>query len=541
MGKKVGSFLNTLKNMGVSRLLAIAAVGLFLLGFLVYLTTSLNKTDMAVLFNELDTADAKKIIAKLEEENVEYRLTKNGTEVLVPIDKVLKMRVDLAETVGSGAVVGYELFDKAQSPGVGQEVIQLQMLRALEGELARTIRAIEHIKAVRVHLVLPRREMFTRNEQKPTASVILKIEDGKGISPKQVEAIQKLVVGSVPKMEAKSVSIVDSKGNLLTKNFEDDDQAQMTSNEEMRRDLERRMTNAVLSMLERTVGSEKVRVNVSLEMDFDQVVINKESYNPDEQVLRSSTTIEEKSQSDEREPIVSVQENIPDAEGKNINQVSQQGSKTEETQNFEISKQTTSQVRKQGVIKRISVAVIVDGTYKAGEGGVREFIPRTEQEMEQLTTLAKSAVGFNEERGDVVEVVNMQFFNPEDMLNVDDPVIFMGFTKKEVMKMVEGIGVAIVSILVILLVIRPLIAKAFEQSEELKQQEEALMLSQGDLRMIGSDGRPISETEELDELIDVAKVEGRVKGSTMKKIGEIIDQHPQEALAIVRSWLYDNK
>lgn len=541
MGKKVGSFFTTLKNMGASRLVAIAAVGLFLLGFLVYLTTSLNKTDMAVLFNELDSADAKKIISKLEEENVDYRLTKNGTEVLVPIDKVLKMRVELAENVGSGAVVGYELFDKAQSPGVGQEVIKLQMLRALEGELARTIRAIDHVKGVRVHLVLPRREMFTRDEQKPSASVILRMEDGKGISPKQVEAIQKLVASSVPKMETKMVSIVDSKGNLLTKNFEDDDQAQITTNEEMRRDLERRMTNAVMSMLERSVGSEKVRVNVSLEMDFDQLVISKESYNPDEQVLRSSTTIEEKNQSDEREPIVSVQENIPDAEGKNINQVSQQGSKTEETQNFEISKQTTSQVRKQGVIKRISVAVIVDGTYKAGENGAREFIPRTEQEMEQLTTLAKSAVGFNEDRGDVVEVVNMQFYNPEDMLNAEDPIIFMGFTKKEVMKMVEGIGVAIVSILVILLVIRPLIAKAFEQSEELKQQEEALMLSQGDLRMIGSDGRPVSESDELDELIDVAKVEGRVKGSTMKKIGEIIDQHPQEALAIVRSWLYDNK
>ena len=107
MGKKVGSFFTTLKNMGASRLVAIAAVGLFLLGFLVYLTTSLNKTDMAVLFNELESADAKKIISKLEEENVDYRLTKNGTEVLVPIDKVLKMRVELAENVGSGAVVGY--------------------------------------------------------------------------------------------------------------------------------------------------------------------------------------------------------------------------------------------------------------------------------------------------------------------------------------------------------------------------------------------------------------------------------------------------
>ena len=179
-------------------------VALFLLGFLIYLASSLGKTEMAVLFNELDPADTKKIIAQLDEQNVPYKLTKNGTEIQVPVADSLKLRIQLAETVGAGSVVGYEIFDKTQSPGVGQDVINLQMLRALEGELARTIKAIENVKGARVHLVLPRREMFSREEQKPSASVIVKMEEKQKLSAKQVEAVQKLVAAAVPKWKRKT-------------------------------------------------------------------------------------------------------------------------------------------------------------------------------------------------------------------------------------------------------------------------------------------------------------------------------------------------
>lgn len=536
------SFIQTLKNLGTARLAAMGGVLIFLMGFLIYLATQLGSTEMAVLFNELDPADTKKIIAQLDEQNVPYRLYKNGTEIHVPVADTLKLRVQLAETVNAGSVVGYEIFDKAQSPGVGHDIINLQMLRALEGELARTIKAIDNVKAARVHLVLPRREMFSREEQPPSASVIIRMEDNAKLTPKQVEAVQRLVAAAVPKMQTKDVSIMDARGTLLTKNFDDDEQMQMSTNEEMRRDYERRLISAVQSLIEQSVGQEKVRVQASLEMDFDQVVVNREIYDPEAQVLRSSTTIEESSQTDEREPIVSVEQNLPDAETQNANQVKQQANRTEETVNYEISKEVISQVRKNGVIKRLSVAVIVDGTYTLNPNGTKTYVPRTEKEMELLTTLVRSAVGYDANRGDTVEVINLPFFNPDDLLRLEDPILFMGFTKQEIMKMVEGLGVALVAVLVILLVVRPLIVKAFEQPEN-EEEENLLMGPSDDLQQLPSpsSGGVLTETDQLEELIDIAKVEGRVKASSVRKIGEIIDQHPEEAVSIIRSWMYSDE
>lgn len=536
------SFIQTLKNLGTARLAAMGGVLIFLMGFLIYLATQLGSTEMAVLFNELDPADTKKIIAQLDEQNVPYRLYKNGTEIHVPVADTLKLRVQLAETVNAGSVVGYEIFDKAQSPGVGHDIINLQMLRALEGELARTIKAIDNVKAARVHLVLPRREMFSREEQPPSASVIIRMEEKTKLNAKQVEAIQRLVAAAVPKMQTKDVSIMDARGTLLTKNFDDDEQMQMSTNEEMRRDYERRLISAVQSLIEQSVGQEKVRVQASLEMDFDQVVVNREIYDPEAQVLRSSTTIEESSQTDEREPIVSVEQNLPDAETQNANQVKQQANRTEETVNYEISKEVISQVRKNGVIKRLSVAVIVDGTYTLNPNGTKTYVPRTEKEMELLTTLVRSAVGYDANRGDTVEVINLPFFNPDDLLRLEDPILFMGFTKQEIMKMVEGLGVALVAVLVILLVVRPLIVKAFEQPEN-EEEENLLMGPSDDLQQLPSpsSGGVLTETDQLEELIDIAKVEGRVKASSVRKIGEIIDQHPEEAVSIIRSWMYSDE
>ena len=300
---------------------------------------------------------------------------------------------------------------------------------------------------------------------------------------------------------------MDARGTLLTKNFDDDEQMQMSTNEEMRRDYERRLISAVQSLIEQSVGQEKVRVQASLEMDFDQVVVNREIYDPEAQVLRSSTTIEESSQTDEREPIVSVEQNLPDAETQNANQVKQQANRTEETVNYEISKEVISQVRKNGVIKRLSVAVIVDGTYTLNPNGTKTYVPRTEKEMELLTTLVRSAVGYDANRGDTVEVINLPFFNPDDLLRLEDPILFMGFTKQEIMKMVEGLG----------------------PSDDLQQLPSP------------SSGGVLTETDQLEELIDIAKVEGRVKASSVRKIGEIIDQHPEEAVSIIRSWMYSDE
>ena len=505
-------------------------VALFLMGLLIYLATHIGRTEMGVLFSDLDTADTKQIITKLDERNIPYQLQKNGTEIRVPVTEVLKLRVEMAETAaGAGSVVGYELFDKSPSPSLGQDIMNLQMLRALEGELARTIKAIENVKAARVHLVLPKREMFSREEQKPSASVVVKMEGRATLNPKQVEAVQRLVSAAVPKMELQNVSVLDTRGNLLTKEYVDEEHRTMATNEELR------MTTAVQDLLERSVGVGNVRAKINLEMDFDQVVTNKEIYDPDQQVLRSSTTIEENAKTDEKEPVVSVEQNLPDATERS-NQVASQTNRTEETVNYEISKQVVSQVRKTGVVKRVSAAVIVDGTYTVQPSGNRVYQPRSEKEMELLTSLVRSAIGYDAERGDTLEVVNLPFFNTEELLRLEDPILFLGFSKQEIIRMTESLGIAIVAVLVILLVIRPLIAKAFEPTEA---EEEERMIAQTMTPQLTTQNK--ADDEQLEELIDLQKVEGRVKASSIKKIGEIIDNHPQEAVGILRNWLYGDK
>ena len=197
-----------------------------------------------------------------------------------------------------------------------------------------------------------------------------------------------------------------------------------------------------------------------------------------------------------------------------------------------------NQIRENGALKRLSVAVLVDGTYTPGEEGKRVYAPLPDDVREKIEGLVKSAIGFDGNRGDQVDVVNMQFTDFDALAGGPEPFNFLGFSKEEVMRMAEGLGVAVVAVLVILLVVRPLVTRAFES---MPTGEDALMSTDGVAQLTGPDGVPMptsEEEEDLDELIDIDKVEGRVKASSLRKISDIVDKHPEEALAIVRTWLY---
>ena len=227
----MNNFVQSIKNMSPGRLASLAGVILFLISFFVYLATRLNTTEYAVLYTDLELEDAKQIVARLESQNIKYKLLKNGTEVLVPVDDVNRMRVDTAELAlaSKGSNVGYEVFDNTDALGSTNFVQNVNLIRALEGELARTIRSVDNIKSARVHLVLPKREMFSREEQTPTASVVIKTREGK-LDPEAVKSIQRLVAAAVPKLDVKNVSIVDTAGNLLTNDDETAQQKQKNTN-----------------------------------------------------------------------------------------------------------------------------------------------------------------------------------------------------------------------------------------------------------------------------------------------------------------------
>ena len=536
----MNNFIQSIKNLSPGRLASIAAIVIFLISFFVYLATKLNTGDYAVLYTDLEMEDAKQIVQHLETANIKYRLTKNGTEILVPEEDVNKMRIDTADLAmaSKGSNVGYEIFDNTDALGSTNFVQNVNLIRALEGELARTIRSVDHIKSARVHLVLPKREMFSREEQMPTASVVIKTDGGK-LSLESIHSIQQLIAAAVPKLDVKNVSIVDSAGNLLTNNFEDEEAVTVANNEALRLEQERKMSLQVQNLLEKSVGEGKVRAQVNLDMDFDQIVTNEEIYDPDSLVVRSQATVTDNSTTDNVEQPVSVAQNIPNGDmvAAGTGSVSRK-SRTEETVNYEISKVVRNKVKNSGTIKRLGVAVIVDGIYERNAEGKVVYRDRTPEEMEQIRSLVKSAVGFDAERGDMVEVANMKFASNQPEIEEVNEVLIMGFTKDELIRIAEGIGVAIVAILVILLVIRPLINNAFETNT-----------ANGEGRLLGDNAEEDNlllsnflneEDGEIDELINMNKIDGRIKVSSLKKINDIVEKNPDAAVNIIRGWLYSS-
>lgn len=537
----MNNFVQSIKNLSPGRLIALASVVLFLISFFVYIATQMHSTEYEILYTDLNLEDAKQIVTKLETENIKYKLTNNGTEIRVPKELVNKMRVETAELALSskGSNVGYEIFDNSDALGSTNFIQNVNLIRALEGELARTIRSVDNVKSARVHLVLPKREMFSKEEQLPSASVIIRTEKGK-LSPKSVLAIQKLIAAAIPKLDVKNVAIVDNYGNLLTENYEDENTLTAARNELMRQEQEQKMAQDIQNLLEKTVGLGKVRAQVNIDMDFDQVVTNEEIYDPDGQVVRSQATMNDDSASTDQNGTVTVAQNIPngDMNSQETGNYSR-NSKSEETINYEISKTVRNKIKNTGTIRRLTVAVMVDGSYIKNEEGKYEYQPRNTEEMKQLEELVKSAVGYDSDRGDVVEVANLKFVSFEPEEEAKPETLIMGFTKEELMRMAEGVGVAIVAILVILLVIRPLINNAFDISNT----------ANGDTKLLGDnpddDNLLLSnflsnDNEEVEELINMNKIDGRIKVSSLKKINDTIEKNPDAAVNIIRSWLYQN-
>ena len=542
------TFLQALRSLGPTRLAVMGAVILGLIGFFIFLTTRLTTPQMELLFGELDPSDSSRIVGQLESTNTVYELRANGSQVFVPSNKVAQLRLTMAEQGLSGGSIGYEIFDDAEALGTTNFLQNINLIRALEGELVRSIKTIESVRTARVHLVLPRRELFSREKQQPRASILVKMRGATRLSNEQVSAVQHLIAAAVPGLIPSRISIVDDKGSLLARGFEDKDSpaAMAAKSEERRRAFENRLARTIEALLEKTVGFGKVRAEVTAEMDFDLISTNEETFNPDGQVVRSTQSVEEQSQSRDAEANqpVSVATNLPDANlggGEGSASSSTSENRTEETVNYEISKKVISHVRDAGIVKRLSVAVLVDGIRSTNEEGEKTYLERSEEEMQLFATLVGSAIGIDRDRGDSMEVINLRFEAPEEF---DEALeLFFGLDKNDMLRMAEILVLSIVAILVILLVVRPLVSRAFEAIPTGLGAlgAEARLMAEGAAPALAAPGAPgeLPEAEEkFEEMIDIERIEGRVKASSVKRVGEIVEKHPNEALAIVRTWMY---
>ncbi len=560
----MGGFIEMLRGLGPIRLGIIGLVAAAMIGFFVFIGVRVTAPQMALLYGNLDLQEAGQITTRLDGLKIPYRIANNGTEILVPEPQVQRLRMTLAQAgLPSGGSVGYELFDKSDQLGATSFVQQINQVRALEGELARSIRGIDNIQAARVHLVLPKREVFTRDVRPPSASIILKVR-GRLDTP-QVRAIQNLVAAAVPDLKPSRISVVDERGNLLAggqPEAEEGQTAEFARMTELRRQQEKRLREAVESLLERSVGIGNVRAEVTADIDYDRVTTNSEEFNPDGQVVRSTQNVAEQNQTTEGQQAVTVAGNLPENQGNGGTQSQQSGNRTEETINYEISKTTRNQVREGGQIRRLSVAVLVNGTSTQGENGQRTFQPRSEEELRRLTQLVRSAVGYDERRGDVVDVVSMPFTAIEDMGAPTEQILFLGMTKDDLFRLGSNLMLGLLFVLVLLLVVRPILMRllGFNKEDEDKGGPQSANLGPGVAMPAGMAGGlaqlvgPNGELElppggdaaallgqaqsNLEQMIDIARIDGQVKASSLKKIGEIVEKHPDEAVAIVRNWLY---
>lgn len=559
----MNAFLQTLRNLGPMRLAAIALVGISLLGMLGFITTRVSSSPLALLYTELDQQDSAAIAQKLDAMKVPYEVDGSGTLIRVPTDQVGKIRMMIAaQGLPKGGSIGYEIFDQKEGFGTTSFVQNINHLRALEGELARTISAMDPIQSARVHLVLPQRELFSHAAQTATASIFLKMRNGAVLSREQIAAIQHLIAASVPQLQPNQVSIVDDRGNLLARPTGNGEGGSGGGdNGDQRVQFEQTQARKIEDLLTQTLGYGKVRAQVTADMDFDRVTTNSEIFDPESQVVRSTQSTTEDSNNGESSSggPATVAGSLPtnpqqiSAGGTGGGASSNKNSRNEETINYEINKTVRSQVRESGQIRRLSVAVVVDGTYKPSDDGkTTTYVPRSDDEMAKLKDLVRSAVNFDTNRGDTIQVVNMQFTSGDaggkDSGSSD---LLGGIPRADIFHGVETIVLAIIGLLVVMLVVRPIVRNIMESAANVSPDQQSLLsggyggMGMSQLPAPGSgsnndslDADTANAESEFDKMIDISRVEGRVKASSLRKVGEIVDKHPDEAISILRNWMY---
>jgi flagellar M-ring protein FliF len=502
---------------------------------------------MSPIYTDLSIEDSGKIVSELEKANVPYELRANGTQILVPSDQMLRLRLSLAQQglPSGGSIVGYEIFDRSETMGTSSFVMNINMLRALEGELSRTIASLSQVEFARVQLVVPKQELFTRDKLEPTASVVLKLRGSLELSKEEVRAITHLVAASVPGLKPSKVTVVDSTGQMLAGGTGDDSDASAsaaTSNE-YQVAYETHLRNKLESLLEKSLGVGKVKVTVSADIDFDRIVTNSETYDPDGQVVRSVQTGEDKEQSDEKDGRgnTSVANNLPGAQANQSNNGSSRiVDKTDETTNYEISKTVENHVQETGKVNKLSVAVLVDGDYADAKDGKQTYTPRSAADLQEIDSLVKSAIGYDEKRGDKVDVVNMRFTAPVEEAS---GFSFMDWLKQDLNNIIQTLVFGGVAVLVILMVIRPLIKRFLEtpqgmQTPELAGVGAAAMLNAPAMpptpRLPGTPAPPDAAAAQQQATAQQAQEDAQANSFT--RLNELVEKSPDDALSVLRQW-----
>jgi flagellar M-ring protein FliF len=518
--------------------MAMVAVTTALIGFFAFVIMRVTTPQMTTLFTDLSVEDSSGIIKDLERQAIPFELRNDGAAIMVPKDKVTRLRMKLAEGgLPKGGGVGYEIFDKSDALGTTSFVQNINHLRALEGELARTIRAIDRVQAARVHLVLPERPLFSRETPEPSASIVVRVRGA--LEPQQIRAIRHLVASAVNGLKPQRVSIVDEAGQLLADGATGD--ADNAIGDERRAGFEKRMRNQIEAIVSSVVGTGRARVQLSADFDYNKITQTSDRFDPEGRVLRSTQTREESTATAENTGQVTVNNELPGNQRQdNPSAARDVSKKSEETNNYEISRTTKTEVTEVGRVNRISVAVLVDGSYVKNEKGEMVYQERGKEQLDRIATLVRSAIGFDQKRGDQVEVVNLKFAEAPLAVPVAEPTGLLGmlqFTKDDVMYVIELGVMMLLGLVVLFMVIRPLVRRilASEVIPSLADDDGLPALTDGSAA--GAGHSLIPGANATAQMIDVAQVQGQVHAQSVHRVGELAERNPNETATIIRQWL----
>ncbi|MDH5559319.1 MAG: flagellar basal-body MS-ring/collar protein FliF [Deltaproteobacteria bacterium] len=527
-------FQNFFQGLSIGKkIFLFTSLGSILLGLAAFIFFSQQVT-WAPLVNGLNQEDASKVVQKLDELNIKYILQPGGGSIMVAGEDVDRVRLQIASTgIQMGGLVGYEIFDK-NNLGATEFQQKIQYKRALEGELSRLITKIKQINKAKVSLAIPEKSLFVDEQNKPTASVVLEIAGGQRLSQSGIMTILNLVSGAVEGMSIDGVKIANQNGKLLSKGLTDPDGSDLRDkNHHYQVTVEKRLEEKLITQLEKVTGKDRVEVRVSLALDFDSSEITEDLVDPDSSAVLSEEALNESMTGSRSIPVgvPGVTSNSPEvrAGASEIANVSDSNKKTKRT-NYVNSKSHIVRKKSAGAIKRMSVAVLLDGIYEyvrdeSGEITGKEpvYNPWSPKDLEIIEQIAKQTVGLNEKRGDTITVQNIRFTKPlveQEKLKQQNRET----TRKFIIDLVRYVLVGAIIVVLVFMVIRPMVMKLSAKPEDL------------DLLM----GLPTTIGELEGEELEIP-TEKETGIPPRDKIIDIARQDPLKTASLVRTWLREKK
>lgn len=522
LSQYIGYIRDMWSKLGVNQRISLVLIMLLLVGASVGLLMWAYRPSYDLLYSRLDQADAGLILEKLRDMNIKYTLRDGGRSIYVPTDKVYDLRLEFAgEGIPKAKGIGFEIFDKTNF-GITDFVQRMNYIRAIQGEISRTISQLEEVVSARIHIVIPEAELFSDQQKETTASIALSVKPGAVLSKEQINGIRYLTASAVEGLEPRNITIIDQYGNMLSKNFDPGNASMLSANQlDLQKNVERYFGTKVQSMLEAVLGVNNAIVRVNAELNFEKIEVTEEKYDPESAVVRSEQISSEKSSGGPATGGPSgTPSNLEDGQKAQVTGNATQSQKETIKSTYEIDRKVQKVVQSVGDIKKLSAAVFIR-KLKDSEGNP---IARESSDLKQLEEIIKSAVGFDETRGDQV-VVTETVFNDETVSS-NELRLQEAQRWEFIITIVKNASVVIL-IIVLLIVFSNLIRKSRIDDSPATAQ----LVAQPEKKELG--------IEDLQEMhLPATDVELRQKANIYQKaISKVANENPDNIVSILKGWL----